>query len=117
MIGGMGAYVGLLLTLGITARGRLVCLAKSTRTRIASRTLDSNFRCDTEVGGEYFDRRAVAEALPRRCVEVPNRVADVGVGVVCETGLAGKVAAESMESSAMVVPNKGPVVFERYGHR
>jgi hypothetical protein len=56
--------------------------------------LDSHFKCDTEVGCEGFDRGAVAEALARRGVEVPGHVVDVGVGVVCEGGLAGKVAAE-----------------------
>ena len=56
--------------------------------------LDSHFKCDTEVGGECLDWGAVAEALPRRGVEVPGDVVDVGVGVVSEGGLARKVAAE-----------------------
>ena len=44
----------------------------------------SHFKCDTEVGCECLDGRAVAEALPRRGVEVPDHVFDVGICVVSE---------------------------------
>ena len=58
------------------------------RTRRCS--LDSHFKCHTEVGGECLDWGAVAEALPRRGVEVPGKVVDVGIGVVRAGGLAGR---------------------------
>ena len=57
--------------------------------------LDSHFKCDTEVGGEGFDRCSVAEAFSRRCVEVPDDVIDVGIGVIREAGLARKIAPET----------------------
>ena len=54
-----------------------------------------HFKCDTEVGGEGFDRCSVAEAFSRRCVEVPDDVIDVGIGVIREGGLARKIAPET----------------------
>jgi len=62
--------------------------------RLMDTRLDSHFKCDTEVCGECLDGRAVPEALPRRGVEGPDHVVDVGIGVVSESGLSGKVAAK-----------------------
>jgi hypothetical protein len=57
--------------------------------------LGSHFKCDTGVGCESLDGRAVSEALSRRGVEVPDHVVDVGVGVLRQGGPAKKVAAEA----------------------
>ena len=56
--------------------------------------LESRFKCDTEVDGKCLDGCSVAEALPRRGVEVPDDVIEVGIGVPVEAGLAGRVAPE-----------------------
>ena len=59
------------------------------------KVLGSHFKCDTEVGGEGFERGAVVEAFSWRCVEVPDYVIDVVITVAFEAGLAGKVATEA----------------------
>jgi hypothetical protein len=41
------------------------------------RMLDSQFKCNTEVGSEYLDRGSVAEAFSRRGVEVPDYIIDI----------------------------------------
>ena len=61
----------------------------------ASPALDSLSKCDTEVGGESLNRRAVAEALSRRCIQVPDHVVDVGIGIPFKAGLTGKVATKT----------------------
>jgi len=58
-------------------------------------SLDSHFKCDTEVRGESLDWCLEAKALSWRCVQVPDDAFDVVVSVGGETGLAWQISAQA----------------------
>ncbi len=62
---------------------------------IPERRYDSQFKCDTELRCEGLDWRSEAEALSRRCVEVPDDAVDVFVAVAAEAGLAWQIAPQA----------------------